>query len=409
MPSPETKARWFKYAKNVFSVGVSQTLTTLFAFVVNILMANMLSAVVFGTYKFLTSWVSMLTVTSLPQVQYTYGNAVARGNSKGFSQIVWQKMKFGLIGSFVAVVMTVYYFIKDNNTLSLSFLIIAATIPFLEALTLYNGYFQGSRQYIKNARATIIQSLVTYVIIVGIFLITQSIPLLIAGYMIAWILPRIPITMKLGKSLGKADPADVQEVVQYGKRLTLYDFILYTTQFADKLVLFYLVGAREVALYTIATAFPDQIKSYVKNVYFMLQARFATTSLGKALSNTKKITLYSVIALALVTVIYIVCAPFLIGLFFPSYGDAVYISVLYSLGIISALYTIPSLAMRAHNKEKALIKINIFRGVTYCILIFAGTWYFGITGTVIGKIIGDYLYTITYYVMMSKTAKEHVA
>jgi len=132
----------------------------------------------------------------------------------------------------------------------------------------------------------------------------------------------------------KRDPA----MLSYAKHLSFMGIISGLAGSLDQILLFHFVGPVELAIYAFATGIPDQIKGPIKNLDGMLQARFAAHSSQDIKANMRtKFLLMAVFAIAAVGV-YILLAPFLYGLLYPNYLEAIRYSQIYMLSYIGLIF-----------------------------------------------------------------------
>ena len=95
------------------------------SFVLTLAFANLLTAETYGLFKYILSIAGILTITNLNGM----GSAVIQATAKGFEgslvSTIKPKIYWGLLGSLLGLILSIYYFINNNPILGTSVLIIS--------------------------------------------------------------------------------------------------------------------------------------------------------------------------------------------------------------------------------------------------------------------------------------------
>ena len=131
-----TKTDMVYLAKGGSWLTFGQIISTIAAFLSALAFANLLPRETYGTYKYILSIVSILTASTLSGINKALFRSIARGREGPFVPALKTKIKWGLLGGLASIVLAGYYYINGNITLTISFLIAAIFLPFMDSLTL---------------------------------------------------------------------------------------------------------------------------------------------------------------------------------------------------------------------------------------------------------------------------------
>jgi O-antigen/teichoic acid export membrane protein len=172
----------------------------------------------------------------------------------------------------------------------------------------------------------------------------------------------------------------------------------------DSIIVFQQLGATNLAIYTIATILPEQIKTSFKNITTLLVPKYA---LHDNMDNIKKSmfrrSMQLLLLTILVTILYIIFAPLIYTLLFPKYHEAIVLTQLISLSFPAMIALIPLSALQAHTEEKKLNKLNTYTSVLMIMLTTVLTITHGLMGAIFAKILSRYInVAFTYFYLWQK-------
>jgi O-antigen/teichoic acid export membrane protein len=172
----------------------------------------------------------------------------------------------------------------------------------------------------------------------------------------------------------------------------------------DSIIVFQQLGATNLAIYTIATILPEQIKTSFKNISTLLVPKYAMhdnlDSIKKSMfSRSIQLLLFTI----LITILYIVFAPLIYTLLFPKYHEAIILTQLISLSFPAMIALIPLSALQAHTEEKKLNKLNTYTSMLMIVLTTVLTITHGLMGAIFAKILSRYInVAFTYFYLWQK-------
>ena len=372
------------FAKNAFIVTVSYGISIARGFVAGYLVARLFPREMYGQYQFILSSVGMIGVFGLPGVINSLGRAVARGEKGVIVPVARFQFLIALITSAGIVSMT--FFLPENRQeLWPLFLLAAALFPVSQvASTIFTGITVGKSRFDVSLRANLTWSTLMVIAALGILFGYPSTALLYAA---AVGLPAITYLAYSIRFLGRVTPEpSVRHIIRYGVQLTLVSLPLSLSWYVDKLMISGMMGLNQLAVFSVGILIPEQFKSLAKEllpVSFAVQAR-GDDSLARRrrlLFATGRATLIFSVGIAA----YIVLCPWIFALLFPNYPEAVFLSQLSALTLITfpgALLTqyLEAQAMLPELRKTQWISAGVFI-VSLLTLIPA----FGLAGAVLAR------------------------
>ena len=252
------------------------------AFLIYFALANFMPPEILGEYKYILSIVAILGIFTLNGIN----TAVSRSIAKGYEAVTFKaiiiKKKYALFATTIALIIGLYYLFLNNFSTGFSFIIVAIIIPFFNTYSLYSAFLQGKKDFASLAKySSIIETSFAVIFIVALYL-TNNLPLLITIFLGTYSLFRFLAWKKTSSVIKKFEPDEgerrknEQETISYGKHLTLMNVIGTVAKQIDKVILWHFLGAVPVALYSIASAFPNEIKIFSKAINSIAFPKFSS-------------------------------------------------------------------------------------------------------------------------------------
>lgn len=373
-------------AKGGFWLSAAQAVSTLSAFVLSVAFANLLIPNDYGVYKYVLSIATLLTIPAMGGIDTSLIQAVTRGYEGTIHRSRQVKFRYGLLGGLGSLLVGGYYSYQGNFTLGASFLIAGIFLPFMESLSLYTSFLQGRKDFKTSSIYSALIQIVSATTLLITLIFTRSIPLLVLAYFTAWTLCRFILMQKTLKKVKDNELID-EDAIAYGKHLTFMSALGVVANYIDRLLVFQYVGAAGLAMYTIATAAPEQIKGFTKNISNLAFPKFTEQNLASLQASLLQKLLRLGLVLALIIVAYVLSAPFLFHLLFPQYLEAILLSQLFAISLITAPSSIIITALQAQGATKELYKINTQSSVVQITSLFFAVIFWGILGVIIARIV----------------------
>lgn len=388
-------------ARGGFWLTLGQIVASLSSFIIAIAFANLLSKETYGIYKYVLSIAGIILSVSLSGISTSIIKSIAGGSKSSIIPILKSKIGWSFFGSLISIIIATYYFINHNTTLFVCFLIISIFIPFIDSFSIYNSILIGKKEFRLATKYNIISSLFYSLTFIITLILTKNIYYILFSYFLSWTLIKI-IFFKI--TIKKYDGANEYDsnILKYGKHLTLMNILGSISNYIDRLLIFHVLGAVEVAIYSIALAPIEQLKSLSKNINTLIFTKYSDKKNISIVSINKKIRI-TIIGVILLIVIYFLSISWLFKIFFPKYLDGILYSQIASLILI---FYIPSnillSILQSQEKIKSLYRYNIFAPICQIIIMIFFAYLWGIMGIIVAKILSSIINLISLSIFLKK-------
>lgn len=237
-----TKTDMVYLTKGGFWLTTGQIISSASVFVFAVIVANFLPKETYGTYKYILSIASILSITSLSGMNASITQAVARGYDGSFMQALKAKIRWGILGGLASIATSTYYYLNNNTTLALSFLMISIFIPFINSFTIYQSYLSGKKVFNKLTAYVGLSQIISTLISITVVCLTNNIFAILLAYFMSWTILRglfLKQTLKKHELNTAKDP----QTMSYGKHLSLIGVIGTIASHIDKILIFHYLGA----------------------------------------------------------------------------------------------------------------------------------------------------------------------
>jgi len=396
---------WFKtdmvyITKSGFWLTANQAISVAVGLGLSIAYANLIDPTSYGIFKYVLSFAAILSIFSLPGLNPSYSQAVARGNEGNINEILNKKLITSLFGSALSLVIAGYYLFKGNIVFSSLFATTACFIPIFNTYNITDFYLQGKKFFKQTAYYSLIKSIVTTLVIILSLLITHNIIIITLVYFFIWSIINFWVFYNIKTRYGINNKTEIG-VVEYGKHLTYIGIIPIISQYIDRILIFQFLGPMQLAGYNFAISIPDQIRSYAKNFQSMASPVLASTTSKDIWHKIKHKLFFMTIILIGMTLLYFFVAPILFKILFSKYTDYVNISRFYGLTIIFSAASLPFLALQAKEVRLALYQFNTIKSVFQILFLVLFLWLWGLYGVILSRILTELL-SLALGVILSK-------
>tara|TARA_B100000745_G_scaffold300599_1_gene255786 strand:+ start:8342 stop:9574 length:1233 start_codon:yes stop_codon:yes gene_type:complete len=370
-------------AKGSFWLLGSHMIASITAFMVTILITRALSTEAFGQYRFILAIIPILTIFTLPGISQTLVRSTALGNGINLVSVAIAKMKWGLFGSVLSLLIAAYYAFQSNTLFAYAFLISALCIPLVESFFVYSAYYRGKEDFKTSALYDSITRIFYTLSLAVTVLITQNILIILFVFFASQIISRLFFFVKTVTSqLPYQERND--DSVSYGKNL----FPITATQIfinsIDKILVWHFLGAEMLALYIVALLIPTELArafGVIPQVVLPKIVKGAFTA-RKEISVT---LIYFFLSTLTISILYIFLISPIINIAFPNYNQAVSLALAATpLIVLTPLRMLLDTIFLAR-KETVLLTYFILTeavlsvGLIYIILAMSTYGLFGVT------------------------------
>lgn len=386
-----TKTDMVYLARGGSLLSLGQIISSLAAFLLSIAFANFLPKEVFGAYKYALSIASILAIPTLQGLNTAVTQAAARGYEGVYGEALKTKLRWGTLSALGGLLAAGYYFFQNDLSLSISFLIIAVFLPFLESFGVYSSLLNGRKKFGVLTKYTIISQVVSGIILASTIILTDNLHIILIAYF-------APLTILYGvffavtkKNYQKNDLVDA-ETLSYGKHLSIMGVINTIANYFDRIVLFQLLGAAPLAMYIIASAPINQIKGGLNHIKILSIPQFAGKDLQTVKQDYWRKFLILLGILTLGTIMYVLAVPFVFKLIFPQYLDSIVYSQILALSLISYVSILNISLLQAKKARKELYRQAFLAPTIRIALLLIGIMTGGMYGLIVAHVVARLWY-----------------
>lgn len=389
------------FVSNSFWVACNQAISITGSLLVTVAFAHYLTEELYGNYRYLVVLASLFAIVSLNSI----GQSVLQTAAKGYLSYYAASLRLGLWSNLgttaAALAVGSYYLYRENQLLGFGCLAIALLQPFISNYFTVFSLLAGQQKFRTVAVFQTIRIIIITVGSIGTILITRDVFTLFVAYLILQLGTNVAghflFKPKSHETTAPTPPEVEQKYNRFALHLSIQNGVLAAANRLDALIVFQFLGATALAMYSIALIVPDQLKSMVKNFSTLLFPKYVNYTPQQLIRSIPGRSLQLFIILLLLTTLYVVLAPIIIGTLLPKYESAIIYTQLLSLAIPSSVLYIVQSAIKSQTNNSQLYYIQFSHSCIKIILVFVGIYYFGIWGAVGAYIVSSYVELALYY------------
>ena len=377
-----TKTDMVYLAKGGFWVWLGKGITVLTSLALAVAFANLIDSDTYGTYKYvlsLASVMSMFTLTGL-------GKAITRAIAQGFEGMyqkgvrVFFKWSFGIV--LVAGSSAAYYLIQGNQEIGISLLLVATLYPVIKTSGLYTSFLEGKKDFKTRSIYLAIRETIQAGVLVLLMLATpQNTILLICGLLVSNALLNTFFYFYTKHSYQLNDQTD-ESTITYGKHLSVIRIIRAFAGQVDKILIFQSLGSTPLAIYSFAQIPTKKADSFLRSIGSIILPKFSEKSL-KTLQRTITHKVLIFLGVCVVGVgAFILAAPYIYQLLFPEYVESIRYARWFSLLLLAAPEILYGQALYAHALKKELYFVGVGSDILKLLLLVVLLPIYGVMGAI---------------------------
>ena len=331
----------------------------------------------FGSYQYILSVTSILAIFTLPGMGDPLARAISRGKEGMLRASSLASLKWSFIGIGGCLAVAVWYLYHQNTFLGISFLFASFLFPLTRIFHYFSSFWQGKKRFDIRSKYTILSNALEALVLVPVIFLTNNLIIIIAAYFSSRTLFK-GIFFKLTLDRTKNKEED-KETIPFGKHLTVMQAVSLLGSQLDKIVLWHLLGAVPVAVYSFSKLPLSKLEGLIPISQLALpKLSQKKTKKEKLFEKFLKLFLISVP----LTIFLILSAPLVYRVLFPQYLESVpYFQVL-ALDTIFIPFLLLESSFLAEIKKKALYIVRTTTPFLQVGLILILTPLFGIWGLV---------------------------
>lgn len=380
-------------------LGILQVVAVFMGLILSIAYAHFLPKDSFGVYKYILSFVSVVTAFSLTGMDTAIIQAISRGFEGALKQGFRTYIRWS--GGSIAILIAgaCYYIFYHEYTIAISLLIATALSPLLNGWQMYSPFLQGKKDFKRLAKYGVLLNTVPALIIIGTIYITNNPIMIVLAFfssntiMAALFYYRV---LRLYKPNNMTD----SQTAAYSKHLSFINLLGVTANNLDTILIFHFLGAAPTAIYSFAYAPVKQLRNITKILGNLILPKYGTRTIPELKQTILGKTVRFSIVMSAIMIVYIILAPYFYRLLFPQYLDSVlYSQALALLLIFGALGIFFGQALTAHMKTRELYISNVTTSVMRIVLFFILLPSYGIWGVIAALLIARIISTISLAVL----------
>lgn len=348
--------------------------------------ANWLPQEEFGTYQFVLSVASILAIITLPGINTALIRSVAKGKEGSLVTAFRTRIKWGWLGTAGMIIASAWYFMSQNHVLGGAFLVGAIFFNLRNTASLFSNFWHGRKRFDIDAKYRIASSALSAIVLVTTLYLTDNVVYVVGVFFGSHAIFDY-IFYLLTKKRIENEKVD-NEVVPYGKSLTIMSIATTITNHLDKIILWKFLGPVQVAIYSFAILPIQRLKSMVPISTLALPKLSEKEINGERKEGVLDKFWKLMILMVPITILGIIVAPFAYKLVFPQYMESVIYAQILSLMFLTVPFTLLSTALVAEAREKELYIIRFTAPTVQTLLLFGLVPFFGIAGAVGAVLVG---------------------
>lgn len=375
------------------------------------LIANVLNPTEYGIYKYILSIGGAIGALTFTGLSTGLTQSIAKGFDGSFRAISLAQFRWSIPALCIGLGVGITYLFKDAYLLGVSIFFITLLIPLRDFGILSDAYLTGKELFKLKAKFNIARNIVATVLLAGITLFfSQAHIIVISQYFVE----AVGFLLILWVSL-RVRPLENERTsneISFAKHLSVVDVMQRLSGQFDKLLIFQLLGATALGLYSIALLPVLQLTALTKIVRLLIAPRFTKRSFQEIHATIFRKALIMFLCSFFIMVVYYFAIPLIFRYLLPKYVEVVSLAQLASLLLLFTPQTLFGQVLVAQECKRELYISAIGGNIFFFICITVGVHFFGIYGGVIGFIISRGLNLLTgvsmYFVAYNRTVKIKV-
>jgi len=391
-----------------FWLGLDQVLAAAVSFILSVAFANLISQEAYGTYRYVLSFFSILTITTLPNMGIATISYVARGFEGLLFQALKMRVRWGVFGSLISLGIGVYYTWQGNGELAPAFFLMAAFLPFIDPLSSYGAYLEGKKLFRLRAELSILVRIVSAGALIGTMALTENLLWILLAYFLPYLIIHPIFFLLTIKKFPPNQQVDVK-MISYGKQLSALQLLGVAVNYFDNLLIFNSLGAASLAVYSIANAPISKLQLGFSVLSDLALPKFSEKPVAEVRRwlGGKILKVFLVVALAVAT--YIFAAPYLFNWLLPKYVASIFYTQLLSLGLLAWPFGLIYTFLQAHAFKQRIYQYNLAIRIVQLILISVLVYWYGILGAVAARLLFQAFSVFTLLFLFSRTQNSEAA
>jgi O-antigen/teichoic acid export membrane protein len=381
------------FCQNGFWVTLAFCFDNAFALAFQLLLINFFSKEIYGNYQLCIALSGTVMAFSLSGVRVAVVNYSAQNKDWCLAEALKFQWKIIIALCFAHFGVAWFYFQQKNNVfLLIMLLILGFTSPLINILNTYSSFLQGKKEFKKLSLISLgINFGANFSSLVSIFFLRDPI-ISIATSQIVRVFMNGILTFRTMRTININSIQPETSERKVFRRQSLHFSFLSSMGSAllhiDKVVVDYFLGVSSVADLTIATGITSRIRSFLKNISTIQIPKLAGQSVIEIKKDFSKYIIMLTTMDFLCVLFTYLASPYIVRFIFPNYADTTGLVQLASGELIFLMLNgYLGGILKAKAQLRSLYPIVISQYTIKLFLYIILTKYFGITGTIISRIL----------------------
>lgn len=375
-----TKTDMIYLVKNSFWTGIGKFFSSISGLIILIVLTRFVSKDIVGQYNFFLSILAIIAIFSIPGLNTSTIEAVAKGNDGVYKKTFHIKLKWSLLGTLFLFLTSLYfYFIKNSSDLSLAFLLAGFLFPFQYSPNFWKSFLIAKQKFkLLNIFSSIQSILYLLAMILTIIFSKGNFIYIILTYFVIQIIPTAIFYLLSQKHI-KNDNEN-SDWKEYGFFLTKMQILNLLTSNLDSIMIGIFIDMKSLAIYSVGKKMITSLQGLIKEFSNIYLAKIAK----REKINFKKYFYISILTF-IFSIITIIFTPFIMRIFFPGYENSVIIAQLFLAFLAIWIFDLFLGYETSYNlkNKKIIFYKNIITPIIYFLLMFPAVFFLKETGLVL--------------------------
>lgn len=352
--------------------GVVRGLATTF------LMVRWLPTVTLGQFRYILALFGIAGIFSMSGMSAAVIRGVAKGDTIVARVALKRILRIAPLGALALLLAAGERLWAGEPTVAMGLAIAAIAFTPYSVSGLYGSILTGQGKIKELTYLAVINNLVYAALFLALLRLDRSLVIVTFAYFGLDILFRGFLTLRELRRLHPVGSADTH--VALGNHLAGINVMQAIAGQLDQVLVQRFGGYASLALFSVATIIPEQIKDFVNSIGGTLLQRKSTQQPNAKTVATNRRHFWVMMAGATAVIgVYALTAPILIPLLFPRYAEAVWLSVVYSIGLLALPTLAGQMFLQAHQQIKKLwifyiVNTTVQIGANALLIPFYGVW-----------------------------------
>lgn len=367
--------------KSAFWISLGRMSWGISAFLITLVLSRFMSQEAFGMYKYILSIAAAASAFSFGGLGIAISQAAAKNKDATYSWGFKQGLLWSVPAFLIGVGIGIYYIFAGNLDLGLALFLTTTANLFLQNTLIWSNFLVGKRLYKEDAANSTVYATGIAVITITATLLYPNPFFISFAYTCGAAIISLYLYTKTARHVKNQELA--HDELTFGKHMSLLQIIGAISMQADKLIVFHFLGVTPLAIYSVATALPQQLRFGSKLISSLTLPRYSTQSIQDIKKSVHKQAFYVLIFSIVAVVAYVILSPFFFEIFFPRYLDGILLSQVFSLLFLVFPITLYQQALSSHRKIHYLAIVQTVAPITKIASLFIFVPFYGLWGVLI--------------------------